>query len=60
MTRMVSHSLFYASLNALTIEFLAGNQLEQSMIHLMPSLEVSQIMMYGCTHSHSMIIERPA
>jgi hypothetical protein len=40
--------------------FLAGNQLEQSMIHLMPSLEVSQLMMYGCTHSHAKITERPA
>ena len=29
----------------LAAEFLAGNQLEQSMIHLMPSLEVSQIIM---------------
>ena len=44
----------------LTVEFLAGNPLEQSAIHLMPSLEVSQIMMYGCTHSHAMITERPA
>ena len=36
-----------------TVVFLAGNELEQSMTHLMPSLEVSQIMMYGCTHSHN-------
>ena len=36
----------------LTVEFLPGNQLEQSVIHLMPSLEVSQIMMYGCTNAH--------
>ena len=27
----------------LTVEFFADNQLEQSAIHLMPSLEVSQI-----------------
>jgi hypothetical protein len=33
----------------LTLEFLAGNQLEQSEIILMPSLEVSQKMMYECT-----------
>ncbi len=45
----------------LTVEFLAGNQLEQSVIHLMPSVEVSQIVMYGCTHSHAMMtVERPA
>ena len=44
----------------LTVEFLAGNKLEQSVIHLMPSLEVSKIMMYGCTHSHAMITERHA
>ena len=44
----------------LTIEFLAGNLLEQSEIHLMSSIEVSQIMMYGCAHSHAMITERPA
>ncbi len=44
----------------LTLEFLAGNQLEQSVNHLMPSLEVSQIMMYRCTHSCARITERPA
>ena len=38
----------------------AGNQLEHSVIHLMPSLEVSQIIMYECTHSNAMITERPA
>ena len=37
------------------IKFLAGDQLEQSVIHLMPSLEASQKMMYGCIHSHAMI-----
>ena len=41
--------------------FLADNQLTQSVIHLMPSLEVSQLMMYGCTHSYAALItERPA
>ena len=35
----------------LIVESLAGNELEQSVTHLMPSLEVSQIMMYECTHS---------
>ena len=45
----------------LTVDFVAGNQLEQSVIHLMPSIEVSQIvMMYGCTYPHAIIIERPA
>ena len=36
-------------LRKLTAEFLAGNELEQSVIHLMPSLEVSQIMVYEFT-----------
>jgi hypothetical protein len=31
----------------LSVEFLAGNQLEQSVIHLMPSLEASQMVMQG-------------
>jgi ABC-type protease/lipase transport system fused ATPase/permease subunit len=44
----------------LTVELLAGEKLEQSVIHLMPSLEASQIMMYEFTHLHAMIIERPA
>ncbi len=45
----------------LTIEFFAGNQLEQSATYLMPSLEVSQIMIYERTHSpYAMITERPA
>ncbi len=44
----------------LIIESLAGNQLEQSVIHLMPSLDVGQIMMYEGTHSHAMITERSA
>ncbi len=45
----------------LTVEFLAGNHLEQSVTHLMPSLEVSQIMMYECTHSpYAMTTERRA
>ena len=46
----------------LTIGFLAGKQLKQSVIHLMPSIEVSQIviMIYGCIHSPAMITERHA
>ena len=44
----------------LTVEFLAGNQLEQSVIHLMPSVEVSQIMMYHWMYPHATISERPA
>ena len=40
----------------LTVEFLAGNQLEQSVIHLIPSLEVSQKMVSGCAHSHPKIL----
>ena len=44
-----------------TVKFLAGNRLKKSVNHLMPSLEVSQIMMYGHTmHSHAMIKERLA
>ena len=43
MTRMVSQSEFCPSL---IVKFLPGNQLKQSEIHLTPSLEVSQIMMY--------------
>jgi hypothetical protein len=35
----------------LIVESPAGNQLEQSVIHLMPSLEVSLIMVYECTYS---------
>ena len=56
---MVSQSEFCASL---TVEFLVGNQVEQSVIHLMPSIEVSQIviMIYGCIHSPAMITERHA
>ena len=38
-------------MDPLTVEVLAGNQLEHSVVHLMPSLEVSQIIMYGGTHS---------
>ena len=57
MTRMVSNLSFVLPL---IVESFAGNHLEQSVIHLMPSLEVSQIMMYECTHSHAMITERPA
>ena len=58
MTRMVSVAEFCASFDCYVC--LAGNQLEQSVIHLMSSLEVSQLMMYGCTHSHAKITERPA
>ena len=39
MTKMVTVSLGFVL--PLTVEFLAGSQLEQSVIHLMPSLEVS-------------------
>ena len=52
MTGMVS-TVSLSLVLPLTVEFLAGNQLEKSVIHLMPSLEVSQIMMYGCTCSHA-------
>ena len=44
----------------LIVESLAGNELEHTVIHLMPSLEVSQTMMYECAHSLAMITERPA
>ena len=54
---MVSQSEFVL---LLAVEYLAGNQLEQSVIHLMPSLDVSQIMMYGCTHSNEVVTERHA
>ena len=40
MTRMVSW-LGLSFVLPLTVEFLAGNQLERSVNHLMPSLEVS-------------------
>ncbi len=41
MIKMVNHSKFVL---LLTVEFCAGSQLEQSVIHLMPSLGVSQMM----------------
>ena len=47
-------------MHPLAAEFLVGNQLEQSMIHLMPSVEVSQMKMDEYTHSYAMITERPA
>jgi hypothetical protein len=44
----------------LTVEFLAGNHLEQSVIHLMPSVEVTKMMYPKYTHSCALITERPA
>jgi hypothetical protein len=41
MARMVSQLSFV--LLSLTVEFLAGKQLEQAVIHLIPSLEVCLI-----------------
>ena len=42
------------------IESFTGKKLEQSVIHLMPSVEVSPIIIYEHTYSHAMITERPA
>ena len=38
----------------LTVHFFVGDQLKQPMTHLMPSVEVGHIMMYGYNHSHMM------
>jgi hypothetical protein len=58
MARMVRSDLSFVL--PLIVESLAGNQLEHSVNHLIPSLEVSQITMCECTYSHAVRTERPA
>ena len=44
----------------LHIEFPVGHKLGASTIHLVPSIEVHLMIMYGCVHSCALKTERPA
>ena len=41
------------------VEFPVGQELAASATHLLPSIEVHLMIMYGCACSHALITERP-